>query len=56
MIAAVVRTDEEQRRALRDPILISMLMVIVRGMLFPDLWLANRLGRGDCLVVRAERA
>ncbi len=56
MIAAIVRTDEDRRRALRDPILISMLMVIVRGLLFPDLWLANRLGRGDCLVVRAARA
>ena len=56
MIAAIVRKDEDRRRALRDPILISMLMVIVRGLLFADLWLANRLGRGDCLVVRAARA
>lgn len=55
VIAAAVRDQPQRQRALRDPLVISALMLIVRGFMFPDIWLANRLGRGDCLVVEAQR-
>jgi SAM-dependent methyltransferase len=45
----------EQPRMLRQPLLVAGLMAIARGLLFPLLWLANRVGRGDCLVVKARR-
>lgn len=45
----------EQPRMLRQPLLLAGLMAIVRVLLFPLLWLANRVGRGDCLVVKARR-
>lgn len=40
---------------MRRPLLLAALLVTVRAGLFPLLWLANRMGRGDCLVVRAKR-
>lgn len=40
---------------LRSLILICFLMFFIRVILFPFLWLGNKLGRGDCLVVRAQR-
>lgn len=40
---------------LRNPFLVILLMLFWRGLLFPLLWLGNRLGRGDCLVVTARR-
>ena len=45
----------DQPRRLRSTVLIGALMLIARGLLFPLLWLGNRLGRGDCLVVKARR-
>ncbi len=41
---------------LRNPVLIATLMLGIRAFLFPLLWLANRTGRGDCLVVSATRS
>ena len=41
-------------RMLRSPLEVAFLMLIIRGLLFPFLWLANQLGQGDCLVVVAE--
>jgi len=49
--AAFPRSPKMQRVA---P-LVAGLMGIARGLLFPFLWLGNRLGRGDCLVVKARR-
>jgi len=46
----------DQPRRLRSAALVGALMAIARGLLFPLLWLGNRLGRGDCLVVKARRA
>jgi SAM-dependent methyltransferase len=40
---------------LRNPFLVIVLMLFWRGLLFPLLWLGNRVGRGDCLVVTARR-
>jgi SAM-dependent methyltransferase len=41
---------------LRNPFLTLFLMVITRFILFPALWLGNRIGRGDCLLVVARKA
>jgi hypothetical protein len=49
--AAFPRTPRMQRIA---P-LVAGLMGIARGLLFPLLWLGNRAGRGDCLVVKARK-
>lgn len=40
---------------LRNPLLVAGLMLLIRGTLFPLLWLGNKLGRGDCLVVRGRK-
>ena len=42
-------------RQLRNPLLIIVFMLVWRFLLFPFLWLGNRLGRGDCLVVTARK-
>ena len=36
------------------PLLVVGLMTAARGLLFPLLWAANRLGRGDCLLAVAQ--
>jgi len=41
---------------LRNPLMLSALMVTLRGVLFPLLWLGNRCGIGDCLVVKAGKS
>jgi SAM-dependent methyltransferase len=43
-------------RQLRNPFLTVFLMLFARFLLFPALWLGNRTGRGDCLLVLASRA
>jgi SAM-dependent methyltransferase len=43
-------------KELRNPFLVMSLMLFVRGLLFPFLWLGNLLGRGDCLVVTARKS
>ena len=40
---------------LRNPFLTIMLMALVKGLLFPVTWLANRRGGGDCLVAVATK-
>jgi SAM-dependent methyltransferase len=42
-------------RSLRNPLLVGSLMFLIRCAVFPLLWLANRNGNGDCLVVVAEK-
>jgi hypothetical protein len=41
---------------LRSTVPVAATMLVARGLLFPLLWLGNRLGAGDCLVMRARRA
>lgn len=43
-------------KELRNAFLVTFLMLFVRGLFFPILWLGNLLGRGDCLVVMARRS
>ena len=45
----------EQARRLRSTLLVVALTAVARGLLFPLLWLGNRRGRGDCLVIKARR-
>jgi SAM-dependent methyltransferase len=40
---------------LRNPFLIMSLMLIIRGLLFPVLWIGNLFRRGDCLLVIAQK-
>jgi SAM-dependent methyltransferase len=46
----------QKNRQLRNPFLILALMLLVRCVLFPVLWVENRRGRGDCLLAVARRA
>jgi hypothetical protein len=41
---------------MRNPVLTLVFMVFARFVLFPALWLGNRLGRGDCLLAVATKA
>jgi len=41
--------------AQRLPILLGSLILFVRFVFFPFLWLENLLGRGDCLAVEARK-
>jgi len=40
---------------LRNPFLVAALLILIRILFFPLLWLGNRMGRGDCLVVEARK-
>lgn len=55
VIAALFAKPGQATTALRRPLLVIMLMIGTRGLLFPLLWLANLLGRGDCLVIRTRK-
>ena len=41
-------------RYLRSPFLVAFLMLVIRFIFFPILWLGNLIGHGDCLVVEAN--
>jgi SAM-dependent methyltransferase len=55
MLARLGRGRADPTAMFRKRWLIAGLMLWVRGMLFPLLWVQNRIGRGDCLVVKARR-
>ena len=42
-------------KKLRSPILVATLMLVIRALCFPILWLGNRLDNGDCLVIVAQK-
>lgn len=42
-------------RYLRSPLLVASLMLVIRFVFFPLLWLGNLTGHGDCLVVEAKK-
>jgi len=54
-IAWATRARADRRRWLRNAKLVAAAMAAARFGLFPLLWLGNRMGRGDCLVVKATR-
>jgi SAM-dependent methyltransferase len=43
----------EPTTALRSPKLIIFLLLLIRGILFPVLWISNLIQRGDCLIITA---
>ena len=55
IVAAVFAKPGRATRELRNPVLVAFLMLLVRALLFPFLWLGNRLDRGDCLVLVAKK-
>jgi SAM-dependent methyltransferase len=55
MLARLGRGRADPTAMFRKRWLIAGLMLAVRGLLFPLLWLRNRSGRGDCLVIKARR-
>ena len=55
IIARLFAKPGRPTRELRDPVLIAFLMLLVRSLFFPFLWVGNILGRGDCLVVVAKK-
>jgi len=55
-IARFCGREGKQSRQLRNPLLILALMMVSRFVLFPALWIGNRLGQGDCLLAVATKA
>jgi SAM-dependent methyltransferase len=54
-IAWLFAQESRKNGQLRNPFLTLFLMVFARFVLFPALWLGNRSGRGDCLLVVATK-
>jgi 2-polyprenyl-3-methyl-5-hydroxy-6-metoxy-1,4-benzoquinol methylase len=42
-------------KQLRNPFLVAALLILIRILFFPFLWLGNILGRGDCLITIARK-
>ena len=55
LIAWMFARRGKPTRQLRNPWLVFSLVLLARVLLFPVLYLGNRLGRGDCLVAVASR-
>lgn len=55
IIAWLFSKKGKRTTRLRSPLLVLSIMMLVRGFLFPVLWIGNRLGHGDCLVVTARK-
>ena len=55
LIARVFARRGKPTRQLRNPWIVFSLVLLARAILFPVLYVGNRLGRGDCLVVVASR-
>jgi SAM-dependent methyltransferase len=56
--SVIVRTFAKKgmpTKQLRNPLLTIFLILFWRVIMFPFLWLGNKLGRGDCLVVTARK-
>jgi 2-polyprenyl-3-methyl-5-hydroxy-6-metoxy-1,4-benzoquinol methylase len=56
LIAYLFATKGKKNRQLRNPFLTLFIMLLARFVLFPVLWLANKCGRGDCLLTVATKA
>jgi 2-polyprenyl-3-methyl-5-hydroxy-6-metoxy-1,4-benzoquinol methylase len=55
-IAYCFARESRKTRQLRNPFLTAFLMLLTRFILFPALWLGNRIGRGDCLLAVAAKS
>lgn len=56
IVARLFARPGQPTRQLRNPLLMAALVFSIRAFLFPLLYYTNRCGRGDCLVVTAERS
>jgi len=54
-IARCFARESRKTRQLRNPFLTALLMLFARFLLFPALWLGNKVGRGDCLLAVAVK-
>lgn len=54
VIAKAFAREGRPTQQMRNPILVFSLLVVVRLFFFPVLWLGNRRGCGDCLLVTAK--
>jgi 2-polyprenyl-3-methyl-5-hydroxy-6-metoxy-1,4-benzoquinol methylase len=54
-IARCFARESNKTRQLMNPFLTMFLMLFARFILFPALWLGNRIGRGDCLLAVAVK-
>ncbi len=54
-IARCFARESQKTRQLRNPFLTVLLMLFARLILFPLLWVGNRIGRGDCLLAVAVK-
>ena len=56
IIARLFAKPGKPTRQLRNPFLIAALILSIRFLFFPILWLGNFLGRGDCLIAIAQKS
>lgn len=55
LITGLFARPGEPARQMRNPMLIGVSMLAIRTLLFPLLWLGNRTGKGDCMLVTAVK-
>lgn len=55
IIARIFAKPGQPTRQLRSAVLVASLILLIRGLFFPLLWLGNICKRGDCLVVVARK-
>jgi SAM-dependent methyltransferase len=55
IIVRIFAKEGRATRQLRNPILFTPLVLAIRFFLFPILWLKNRTGHGDCLLITAVK-
>ena len=56
MIVRLFAKQGQPTKQLRNPLLVATLMLVIRALFFPILWLGNRIGRGDCLIAIAQKS
>lgn len=55
ILSSLFSKPGQATKKLRSTMLVAGLMLMIRGLGFPLLWLGNRLGRGDCLLCIAVK-
>lgn len=55
IIARLFAKSGQPTKQLRSAVLVASLILLIRGLLFPLLWLGNLSKRGDCLVLVARK-
>jgi 2-polyprenyl-3-methyl-5-hydroxy-6-metoxy-1,4-benzoquinol methylase len=55
IIACLFAKHGQPTKQLRSALLVTLLILLIRGLFFPALWLGNLSERGDCLVVVARK-